>query len=144
MTTEAFWEKVNKTETCWFWTGLLDTHGYGFAHLDGKMQRAHRYAFVVCGGSIPEGLTLDHLCRNRHCVRPDHLEPVDNRTNVLRGTGHTANNARKTHCVHGHALSGDNVGIYRRSGSSRTRRTCMTCQRNSHKKYYKAKQEAQV
>lgn len=140
MTTEAFWQKVDKTDSCWIWTGSKSKSGYGLLDVAGKLQRPHRYAFVACGGTIPKGLHLDHLCRNRACVRPDHLEVVDNRTNVLRGVGHTAENARRTHCVNGHELSGDNLWIAPRTNSpDRVRRYCLICKRASNKKNKAAK-----
>lgn len=95
-----FWSQVEKTPTCWFWRGSLTTHGYGqFGHgIRGLTTRAHRLAWVWENGPLVAELSLDHLCRNRNCVRPDHLEAVTNRVNVLRGIGPTALNARKDQC----------------------------------------------
>jgi hypothetical protein len=140
MTLEAFWAKVDKTETCWIWTGSKRKSGYGLLDVGRKLQLAHRFAFVTSGGLIPDGLHLDHLCRNRACVRPDHLEVVSNRTNVLRGVGISAENARRTHCVNGHELSGDNLWIAPRSNrASGVRRYCLACKRASNKKNKAAK-----
>lgn len=80
---ERFWAKVNKTGDCWLWTGWR-TNGYGRFTTNGKNWRAHRFAFEEMRGPIPEGLQLDHLCRVRHCVNPDHLEPVTRQQNMLR------------------------------------------------------------
>lgn len=81
---ERFWAKVHKTDSCWLWTASL-TFGYG-SFWDGKGQvRAHRFAYELLVDPIPEGLQLDHLCRIRHCVNPDHLEAVTNAENVQRG-----------------------------------------------------------
>ncbi len=83
---------------------------------------AHRFSFESFIGPIPDGLTLDHLCRNPRCVNPLHLEPVTNRVNILRGTSFVAIHARKTHCIRGHALTEDNVYHARNGG-----RYCRKC-----------------
>ena len=80
-----FWNKVEKTETCWIWTGAKDTKGYGaFRDSDGRTVRAHRFS----AGEPPRGLVWDHLCRVRNCVNPDHLEAVTQGENVRRGMRH--------------------------------------------------------
>lgn len=89
---------IIQEDGCWGWTGSPNGNGYGHARVDGKTYVAHRYVYQSTVGPIPEGLQLDHLCRNRMCVNPSHLEPVTHRENVLRGQGHAAINARKTHC----------------------------------------------
>jgi hypothetical protein len=99
------WARVEKTETCWLWKGHT-VSGYGMFSIAGKSIYIHRYAYELLVGPIPEGMQLDHLCRVRHCVNPDHLEPVTNRENVLRGLAATE---RKTHCKRGHPLSGPNL-----------------------------------
>ncbi len=106
---QRFWAKVHKTETCWLWTGSLNADGYG----NFRGRGAHRVAYELVIGPIPEGHTLDHLCRVRHCVRPDHLEPLTLGENVLRGEGWSALNARKTHCPQGHAYTPENTLLYR-------------------------------
>jgi len=81
-----FWEKVNKTDTCWFWTGYINSKGYGRAYLKGdKHIGAYRVAYEYVKGKVPKGLVLDHLCRVPSCVNPDHLEPVTYRENTTRG-----------------------------------------------------------
>lgn len=98
---DRFWSKVMKSENpsgCWFWTGFVNDDGYGWFHRgkrDGVRYGGSVFAVV---GKIPDGLTLDHLCRNRSCVNPSHLEPVDGRENTLRGFGPSAENARKPSC----------------------------------------------
>ena len=103
---QKFWSRVDKTGECWTWQGSITCYGYGqFSHpVKGMSNRAHRVAWEMANGPVPEGLVLDHLCRNRACVRPDHLEAVPNRTNVLRGYGVSAEFARRTHCSRGHEL----------------------------------------
>jgi len=119
-----FWERVHKTDGCWLWTGALNDEGYGAVRGPNKKNtRAHRFAYEITVGPIPPGLTLDHLCRTRNCVNPAHLEPVTNKENLLRGEGWAAKNARKTHCVHGHEFTPDN--IYTIPG--RTWRECRKC-----------------
>lgn len=107
---------------CWQWTGHLDCNGYGlFKITEGNRVLAHRYWFKILAGEIPGGLVLDHLCRNRRCVNPAHLEPVTNRTNTLRGESPTAVAYVAGRCFRGHALVHGNVY---RVGHSRTCRTC--------------------
>lgn len=122
---ERFWSKVEKTDTCWNWTGASIRGGYGMLLWRERRRLAHRISYEIAHGDpVPDGLTVDHLCRNPRCVNPDHLEVVTNRENVLRGAGPTAINARKTHCVNGHALEGDNL-LQRSDGGRR----CRECQR---------------
>ncbi len=121
---ERFWEKVDKLAIgCWLWTGNTK-HGYGYFYGTAaqKNVRAHRFAYEQSIGPIPKGLTIDHLCRNRICVNPNHLEIVTNRVNVLRGVGETAINARKTICIHGHLLRDHNLYI-----TPNGRRQCRIC-----------------
>ena len=127
-TAEArFWGKVEKSQGCWLWRGGQGRGGYGRAHIGGTEYRpAHRVAYELVVGPIPDSFDLDHLCRVRLCVNPSHLEPVTNRENTLRGYGPTAINARKTHCLRGHPLSGDNLVRLRSSDE----RKCRTCHRD--------------
>jgi len=121
---DRLWARVERTDGCWTWAeGTKTKGGYGLLKVDGRMHLAHRVAYRLLVGEIPDGLELDHLCRNRACVRPDHLEPVTRQENVLRGEGTAAINARKTHCKRGHPLSGENLLIVNRG----TARACRTC-----------------
>ncbi len=126
---ERFWSKVEQIpfHECWEWSGSHNHMGYAkFQYMWAEI-RAARFAYELLVGPIPPGLHIDHLCRNRGCVRPDHMEPVSNRENVLRGVGPSAINAAKTHCVHGHPFSAENTRITLRRGIPR--RACRTCTR---------------
>lgn len=115
---------------CWLWMGsVFQNSGYGRIKVSGRTMVAHRFAYEVLRGPIPGGLTLDHLCRVRRCVNPDHLEPVTPRVNVLRGETITARNAGKTQCDRGHPLAGANLFV-RKDG----RRRCRECERRSQRR----------
>lgn len=131
---ERFWEKVDRNGPipecapdlgpCWIWTaGRRGPDGYGgFTPTRKRTVFAHRYAYELLVGPIPDGLELDHLCRVRPCVNPSHLEPVTHRENVMRGRAVTAINARKTHCPQGHPYSGANLRF--NTGGDRVCRAC--------------------
>src|SRR6185369_13442505 len=83
---ERFWSKVDASGDCWIWRGTDDGKGYGVMHLGRTTTTAHRFAYTLLVGPIPPGLQIDHLCRNRACVNPDHMEPVTQRVNSLRSS----------------------------------------------------------
>jgi hypothetical protein len=113
---------------------------YGYIRVDGKTVKATRYGYAALVGPIPEGLQLDHLCRVRRCVRPDHLELVTSRENSLRGIGPAAINARKTHCSKGHPYDAENTAIY--EGDGKRHRYCKQCNRDKANAVYRRKKAA--
>ena len=121
---ERFWPKVKKTETCWLWLGAKKTNGYGRIR-NGRDIYVHRFAYELLVGTIPKGLTIDHLCRNRACVNPAHLEAITNKDNILRGKGLSAREAQRTHCPYGHPYDLFNTYHYRRGGQEQ--RQCRQC-----------------
>ena len=104
-TIERFFEKVDKTDSCWVWTGTKNPQGYGQFQTHTTV-RAHRYIYETIRGPIPDGLVLDHLCHNKSCVNPDHLEAVTRRENNERAATWAGN---KTHCVNGHPRTPENL-----------------------------------
>lgn len=100
---------------CWLWTGGLYPNGYAAISVNGRVRLAHRVAYQLLVGAIPDGLDLDHVrargCRHRHCINPDHLEPVTRRENLMRGDTIVAANAAKTHCLRGHPFNSANTEI---------------------------------
>lgn len=148
-TEERFWAKVSESAIpsarpdlgpCWRWTGSTNEWGYGLFRPRGRgLMKAHRWAYEHLVGPIPDGLFLDHLCRNRPCVNPLHLEPVTNKENLARGIQPTYIHEwrrSKTHCPQGHPYSGDNLYIGKKGD-----RCCRTCQRAQCRRYG-AKQRA--
>ena len=137
---ERFWEKVDKTDTCWLWTAYRCPLGYGRINVTSGAapQLAHRIAYELCVGPIPDGLELDHLCRVPSCVNPAHLEPVTRRENVLRGIAPAAQYARRTHCAKGHPFDDENTGWH---GGGRR---CKTCHRDDERERQRAKREGRT
>ena len=111
---DRFWSKVDKTGTCWWWTACVNKYGYGTFGFRGKVCRAHRVAYLLSVGEIPTGMTIDHLCRNRRCVRPSHMEPVTRRVNTLRGISPSVVTYKTGICKRGHDMYA--VGSVRRTG----------------------------
>jgi hypothetical protein len=132
---DLFWRKAEPAESgCWEWIAGKFPNGYGHAHVrrgfkDYVSAGAHRIAWALTNGPIPDGLVIDHLCRNRACVNPAHMEVVSQRENVLRGDSPQTSRARwrgQTHCKRGHSLTdSSNVYVIPTTGS----RQCKACRR---------------
>lgn len=118
---------------CWLWVGALNGGGYGNTQVRGASTRAHRLAWELAKGAIPPGLELDHKCRVRCCVNPDHLEPVPHRENILRGKTVPARNFAKSECPAGHKYDGRNAAI-----NGRGHRRCRECNRLQQAKMRRA------
>jgi hypothetical protein len=130
---DRFISKIARTP-CWEWQGTTLVNGYGQLKGDHKVEYAHRISYRLFRGRIPGSFVIDHLCRNRRCVNPLHLEAVSNKENLLRGVGSPARNARKSACKRGHPLSGDNLRVsVTKSGKGRV---CRTCVRRYAARYY--------
>lgn len=121
---------VDDPSGCWLWAGPVTHDGYPQMSGSGRSTTyVHRVMYELCVGPIPDGMQIDHVyergCRHRHCINPDHLEPVTGLENVRRGKRHNAN---KTHCKRGHALTPDNVRM-----TSHGSRACLTCDAEVHR-----------
>ena len=134
MTLQRFMAKVEKdpASKCWNWTGCVMPGGYGQFRSDGEAI-AHRWSYKRFRGPIPDGMDIDHLCRNRRCVNPSHLEAVTRQENLLRGETIPAAKAAQTHCERGHPLSGDNLYITPSTGT----RGCRTCKAAHYRRWVK-------
>jgi hypothetical protein len=134
---ERFEARVDRDapEGCWVWLGHRNENGYGRMMIDGRMKYAHRVAYELLVGPIPENKTLDHLCRNTSCVNPEHLEPVTLSENVTR-----ANSVRElaTHCKNNHPFDEVNTG-----SQGADKRRCRACHRDKAREYRRQKKENQ-
>ena len=141
--TEAIDRLVDKFEIdpetgCWNWTGFRMATGYGTFRYGRDVKKAHRAAYELVVEAIPGGLEIDHLCRNRSCVNPDHLEVVTHRENTVRGNSQAGLNARKTHCPKGHPYDDANTKWF--DG----KRYCRECSNaNSMASYYRRRAKCQ-
>ena len=143
---ERFWDKVDKRDQneCWEWKGYKDKRGYGQFYIgkdsNGKhiTALAHRASYELLRETILNNMTIDHICRNKSCVNPNHLEIVSLRENILRGIGLAAQNYRKTHCIHGHLFDANFAK------KNRKWRQCRECQRITHRKWLERQNHNQV
>lgn len=131
---EVFAKYVDKTSSivtgCWIWTGSKSRDGYGRVR---RGEVASRWVYQILRGEIREGLELDHLCKNRICVNPDHLEPVTHKENILRGDGFAPKHKLKTHCSKGHEFTEENTYLRGKKGDGG--RWCRECGRIATKKW---------
>ena len=140
-TTRRFWANVDKSGEHWLWTGTQNENGYGRYN----NQLAHRMAYELLVGQIPDGLPLDHVCRVTSCVRPDHLEPVTPGENVRRGYCGNINAARQnelTHCIRGHEFDEANTRVTARG--ARACRACARLRRSDPDRYHATKQPGRI
>jgi len=132
---EKFWQRVKKTKTCWNWIGNLNPDGYGLFYINKKYILAHRFSYKLFNKTIPKNLEIDHLCKNRNCVNPKHLEAVTHKENVIRGNSFAGINSRKTHCKRGHPFNEENTRFLKNG------RECITCKQLTDEKYRKKNQK---
>ena len=129
---ERFWPKVDKDSHpggCWVWTAAITSHGYGNFWSGERFVKAHRFSYQLSVGSLAPDDVLDHLCRNRACVNPTHLDVVTHKVNNLRGLSPAADNARKMRCPAGHAYD------YVRRTPHGEGRDCKTCKRDALRRF---------
>jgi hypothetical protein len=129
---QRFWKYVEKTAGCWLWRGAINSNGYPAIHSEGRrgrQLRAHRVAYEMLVGPIPEGMQLDHLCEVKHCVNPDHLEPVLAQVNCERHTG------KRITCAVGHPYQ-HRVSVVH--GVTKRARWCPVCQEARRKERRRA------
>lgn len=128
---KRFFDKFDVTPSCWNWTAALYKNGYGQFYYEGRTNYAHRFSYSFYNGEIPEGLVIDHLCRNKKCVNPWHLEAVTNQENVRR--------AFADQCHNGHNMTNRDNYILDNKGGGRLARRCLICRRAFDKKRYQEK-----
>lgn len=152
---ERFWRRVDRRDPsgCWVWRSKIDRYGYGRyqRRIEGKTRDwiAHRLAYQLLVGPIPDGLVLDHICRVRKCVNPAHLEPVTNQENIRRGRGYRGKPMRKVNergvpvCVNGHEVIGDNLRLRHNPKSPALPiRDCVACSRERNRRHLARKAAA--
>lgn len=136
-TIKDFLTKYKKNRKgCWVWNGYKTSHGYGSMKMAGRRDYAHRISFRYFKGEIPKELQIDHLCRNRLCINPDHLELVTSAENTRRGNSNSSINAKKTNCSKGHPFFGSNLILKTKNGKI-VGRKCRICLRDFWRIYNK-------
>jgi hypothetical protein len=138
---ERFLQKISVSKNaCWNWVGARNSDGYGIIIINYKQVRVHRFIYEYYHGQICPDLQIDHLCRNRICANPDHLEQVTTQENTRRGMvgkhnkhskGENHYQRKKTHCIHGHEFTEENTSN-RKDGT----RACKSCHRIREKLQY--------
>ena len=118
------WSIPEPNSGCVLWLGAARPNGYCQMKINGRMHYVHRVSYELTKGPILKGLTLDHLCRVRSCLNPNHLEPVSSKENTLRGHSIMVTRAAQTHCINGHPFTGEHLYIPPDGG-----RSCRTCKR---------------
>ena len=124
---QRFWDKVEKTDSCWIWKAYSDP--YGRFYYKNKTVKAHRFAYESLLGKIPEGLETDHLCLNKKCVNPHHLEMVTKEENLRRNKGRK--HKLQTYCINGHKFNEENT--YIRPDGHRNCRVCDKLRQQSYR-----------
>lgn len=127
----------NRKTGCWDWLGDMNQKGYGRLFYNGKKHSAHRVSFEMFNGPISEDLEIDHVCENRKCVNPAHLQQITHRQNIRNGRLMKSRRIPKTHCPQGHPYQGDNV-LWTRGGYQ----YCRQCRRDYDKRIYWEKKDA--
>lgn len=127
-----FMQKVEKTVSCWNWTGADNGRGYGRFYVNGRLQYAHRWSYVHFVGEIADGLTVDHICRNTRCVNPEHLDAVpQGENNRRRWQEGVERGVLTTACAHGHPLTPENIYVDPRGHSG-----CRRCKADYARRNY--------
>ena len=120
--------KIKTSENCWEWKGYIGKDGYGVIKINGRLYKSHRLCYVIFKGDLNIDLVIDHACKNRSCVNPDHLREVTHRfNNVTNSISPIALNSLKTHCKNGHEFTEGNT-LMKKDG-----RRCRSCKRNNEK-----------
>lgn len=122
---DRFQAKIDMRGSCWLWMGAKTVKGYGSFNDGGHTRQAHRVAYELSYGPVPDGLEIDHTCGNRSCVNPQHLEAVTHSENLRRGA------ARRTHCKYGHEFTPENTYV-KRNGA----RECRICKRRLRRRWF--------